>query len=354
MRVKLATDNLTKSQGSELPIKGSLNAPSSAQSEVLCRSGAAARIADIPVATLRVWERRYGAVGLARSASGQRLYSPHDIERLVLLKKLVSLGHAIGTIAALSLEALQSLALARKAVPQEPDAMQGRRPVVTVCVAGSALVHRLNSNGGRRVMMWSKVELVASFDNPELALEAAAENALENADVLLVHLSSLHEDVADQVLLLRHVASHVVVVYDFGAESIAQGLRDAGINVHRDPFSPVELIALITKSARANGQGALASPTVSSPPPRRFGDEALLGIATASSTIACECPQHLATILMKLSAFEIYSEGCLNRNADDAQLHAYLKDVAGSARALFESALERVAHAEGLVLPRLP
>ena len=354
MRVKLTTDNLIKSKVSDMPSNGSVNELNNAQAEVLCRSGAAARIADIPVATLRVWERRYSAVGLARSPSGQRLYTPHDIKRLVLLKKLVGLGHAIGTIAALSLEALQSLTSARKVYPQKIDSMRHQMPAITVCVAGIALAHRLNSNGGRRVMTWSNVELTACFDDSGQALEAAGKNALQPADVLLVHLSSLHEDVADQVLLLKHSASHVLVVYDFGAEYIAQRLRDVGINVHRDPFSLVELIALITKSVSANAQKMLASPSVSSPPPRRYGDDALLSVATASSTIACECPQHLATILMKLSAFEVYSEGCLNRNSADAQLHAYLKDITGSARALFELALERVAVAEGLALRRLP
>ena len=350
----MTKDNLKKGNRSGLFLEKSSSAPNNAQAEALCRSGAAARIADIPVATLRVWERRYGAVGLTRSASGQRLYGTHDIKRLVLLKKLVGLGHAIGTIAALSLEALQSLAAARKVYPQKPDSMRHKMPAITVCVAGSALAHRLNSDGGRRVMTWSNVELVACFDDAGQALETAAKNTLQPADMLLVHLSSLYEDLADQVLLLQPSVPHVLVVYDFGAEYIAQRLRDAGIDVHRDPFSLVELLALITKSVSANAQGAFVTPGVSSPPPRRYGDDALLDVASASSTIACECPQHLATILMKLSAFEVYSEDCLNRNSADAQLHAYLKDITGSARALFEFALERVATAEGLTLRRLP
>lgn len=55
---------------------------------------------------------------------------------------------------------------------------------------------------------------------------------------------------------------------------------------------------------------------------------------------------------MQLSRFEAYSRECANRDARDAELHGYLQQVAGTARALFESALERVAIHEGLVLPR--
>ena len=53
---------------------------------------------------------------------------------------------------------------------------------------------------------------------------------------------------------------------------------------------------------------------------------------------------------MQLSSFEAYSAGCANRHAADAQLHAYLQQVAGTSRALFEAALECVARHEGLPL----
>ena len=86
-------------------------------------------------------------------------------------------------------------------------------------------------------------------------------------------------------------------------------------------------------------------------PPRRWDDAALADIAGLSSTIACECPRHVAEILMQLSHFEAYSAECRNRSPADAELHAYLAGVAASARAKFEEALERVALHEGLLMP---
>ena len=77
----------------------------------------------------------------------------------------------------------------------------------------------------------------------------------------------------------------------------------------------------------------------------------MTAFAAMSSTIACECPSHLAKLLMQISHFETYSSDCNNRNATDAQLHAYLQKVSGVARMLFETALEHVAIAEGLPLP---
>ena len=73
------------------------------------RSGVAARLAGIPVETLRVWERRYGVVGPRLSPRGQRLYSSVEIRRLALIKQLVDMGHPIGAIAALPTDALNEM-----------------------------------------------------------------------------------------------------------------------------------------------------------------------------------------------------------------------------------------------------
>jgi len=73
------------------------------------RSGAAARLAGLPVTTLRVWERRYGVVSAPKTATGQRQYGAVDVQRLALLKLLSNHGHAIGTMADLPLADLRSL-----------------------------------------------------------------------------------------------------------------------------------------------------------------------------------------------------------------------------------------------------
>lgn len=88
------------------------------------------------------------------------------------------------------------------------------------------------------------------------------------------------------------------------------------------------------------------------PAPRRYDDATLADFAGLSSTIACECPQHVAALLMQLSHFEAYSAECAHRGPTDAELHRYLQRVAGACRAQFEAALERVAVHEGLMLPR--
>ena len=70
------------------------------------RIGAVSRLTGIPPDTLRVWERRYSLVTPLRSEGGGRLYSQEDVTRLGVIKRLVDSGHAIGTIAELTLEQL--------------------------------------------------------------------------------------------------------------------------------------------------------------------------------------------------------------------------------------------------------
>lgn len=60
--------------------------------------------------TIRVWERRYGAVSPERTETNRRLYTNADIERLKLLRRATLAGHSIGQIARLSIEDLRDWA----------------------------------------------------------------------------------------------------------------------------------------------------------------------------------------------------------------------------------------------------
>lgn len=56
-------------------------------------------LTNLSVDTIRAWEKRYGAVRPVRAAGGQRLFSPDDVARLVLLKAAIETGESISRIA---------------------------------------------------------------------------------------------------------------------------------------------------------------------------------------------------------------------------------------------------------------
>jgi MerR family transcriptional regulator, light-induced transcriptional regulator len=327
------------------------------------RSGTAARLAGLPVTTLRVWERRYGVVAAPKTDTGQRLYSSLDVQRLRLLKRLTDCGHAIGSVAGLGVEALEVLMAEESSrnlsVPALATSAPPRSDSLRIWVVGRGAAHKLES--------LATCELVAVHDALGAAEEAAslACEALGflPPDVLLVHLASLLVAEVDRItaLALQLGSPCMVVLYAFGRESLADTLRSAGAAVRRDLIGARELCTLVSSVAsqkrRASSidealtlsTGAAAQVAV---PARQFDDASLAFLMDISTNVACECPRHVAEIVMQLASFERYSQDCLSRSPADADLHAHLTDVAAAARSGFERALQRVIAAEGIVLPQ--
>ena len=84
-----------------------------------------ARRTGLTTATLRAWERRYGAVRPARSDTERRLYSDADIERLAQMRDLVKRGHSLSQLAQLSVGDLASLTRQERAHMTESSARAG-------------------------------------------------------------------------------------------------------------------------------------------------------------------------------------------------------------------------------------
>ena len=58
---------------------------------------------------IRAWEKRYGAVIPERSKNNRRLYNKQQVEKLVLLKKIVEHGYNIGSVADLPIKELKEI-----------------------------------------------------------------------------------------------------------------------------------------------------------------------------------------------------------------------------------------------------
>ena len=84
------------------------------------------RLTNLSVDTIRAWEKRYAAVIPSRGRAGQRLFSPDDVSRLVLLRQAVSSGESISRVAALSTPALRRLVQAEQLVGDADDAIISR------------------------------------------------------------------------------------------------------------------------------------------------------------------------------------------------------------------------------------
>lgn len=326
-----------------------MNEPSSPRHHF--RSGTAARLAGLPVTTLRVWERRYGVVAAQKSAGGQRVYSPRDVSRLKLLRELTQSGHPIGTIATLGLDALHAL-LSGEAPPA--DVAPSAPPEVDVVVVGREVAPAFEALRG--------CTLRAVYDDLEQAEAASIDVRGAKGALLLVRVVSLQPGAVDRVLALAASmhARATFVLYGFGTRASIRSLREAGATARREPLGEGELAQWVrgavrsAPAARSNTQntqntqwhvdaGALVAP-------RAFSDEQLARLATLPSPVACECLRHMAEIVSQLAGFERYSRECISTGPADAALHRQLSRTAGAARTLFELALQRVVDEERLVL----
>ena len=120
-----------------------IDEPTAAHFVPTYRSGTAARLAGIPVETLRVWERRYGVVGPGLSPRGHRLYATEDVSRLALIKQLVDLGTPIGSIATLPLASLRQMRdAADAALHVARVGPEGWPQAVRVALVGEALAEQ--------------------------------------------------------------------------------------------------------------------------------------------------------------------------------------------------------------------
>jgi len=305
------------------------------------RSGTAARLAGLPVTTLRVWERRYGVVAAAKTESGQRVYSPHDVARLRLLRQLTHAGHAIGTIATLELESLQALTTGMSALASP---MPGT--ALDAVVVGRSAAHALEAVPG----------CVLRAVHDDLDQAESAQPPEGRVGLLLVRLASLQPQAVERVLALGAAlrAGAVFVVYGFGTEASARALREVGATVRREPLSGRDLAQWVRGVREAPVLAPATAEAGWQVAPRRFSDEALARLAEMPSPVACECLRHIAEIVAQLAGFERYSQDCASTGPADAVLHRHLCRTAGAARTMFEQALQRVVVDEGLELRAEP
>lgn len=319
---------------------------------------AVARLTGISSHVLRVWERRYGVVTPNRSETKRRQYTQADIQRLSLLKTLVDNGHSIGSIAKLGTDQLEERVSHVLDARASQDGLEEFAPA-GVCRVG--LVGTMARGAVREAAdATPALTIVGEFREVDEISQSLKPGA---ADLLIIERDTIFpEDIVEiQELVSRQKARRAILVYHFAQEEVIQPLDIKKLTALRAPVDSSEIqlacIADIQLALRSGKQeevpeakaipGTFERPT-GDVPERAFSDEQLVRIASISSVVKCECPQHLANLLSGLFAFEKYSEQCEDRNEDDAKLHAFLHRTTAQCRSQMEMALSEVLTQEGI------
>jgi DNA-binding transcriptional MerR regulator len=303
--------------------------------------GVVVRRTNIHPETLRVWERRYELIVPDRSETGRRLYSEGDIRKLQLVKQLTELGHGVSSLAKLSSDEL----LERLTASHHQGAQRETRGGLKCRVAfvGDALRVRY----GRHLLYYKDIDIVGS-------MIPGSSTSYAQADVVIIDLSTINEE--SQALIEQYCtdsgASAAVVVFNFATRKAISELESAGIVCLKGALSAAEIYRACMSLMQPlfNVASLTDKQTDEESTPPRFDKDQLSHIATLSSAIACECPNHLAELIINLTAFEHYSLECANRNEDDARLHLQLNQSTAAARMILEESLARLIEIEGIVV----
>jgi DNA-binding transcriptional MerR regulator len=323
---------------------------------------AVARQTGLSTHNLRIWERRHKVVEPVRSASQRRLYSRDDVQKLSLLKNLVDRGQSISSLAKLEIsqlkQRLQDDEAANGATSGHADATTRTRRC-RVAVAGP-FVRTVFQEEGLASDQIRVVSEHADLDDLQSSVKPGS------VDVVLIEEATLFKNQIEAIqrMLSSIKARRAVVTYRFAPKSVIAPIDNnlSSITTIRAPADANELrlacLAGMTLSRADLGAESEALDQTESPDPlasedeaipeRTYSDSELNAISRMDNTIKCECPQHLASLVTSLLAFETYSSQCENQDAKDAELHAYLHAATAKARTAMEQALNTVLRAEDL------
>ncbi len=315
--------------------------------------GAVSSLSGVPAPTLRIWESRYDCFTPHKTEGKHRLYTDDDVLKATLLKRLTENGHSISSVAALTCTALNDLLQQQQSANQRKQLTAHPGGTVSMAVVGLTLASRIESKKFTLGFQHHAIQVTDIYSTLSQALVSTGQH---KPQILLIQCNSLHAGIQVDIHRLAelHGAMQVIVLYSFGQEPIIAAMKRCGMIVRRDPISDADLADLVNsvllidpaQSAAGLNPGTLI-------PQRKFNDLTLMRVSGISTNVLCECPRHVAEIIAQLANFEQYSHDCLNKSSEDAHIHAYLSSVSGSARALFESALEMVAKHEGIDLASL-
>jgi DNA-binding transcriptional MerR regulator len=291
--------------------------------------GALSGLSGVPAETIRTWERRYDLLSPQRDPSGRRVYRSDDVERLQLIAKLVDAGERVADLAALSHDALrQRQRLHGGAIEQTlPDVI---RAAVVHPAAAWPLSGGIDDTGCR-------VEVVARSVDPR-TLEST-----EPVDVLVLDLGALGPDPADVVseLTARLTPKITLVLYHYASRPLRRSLQRRSLRLvpAQLPVDQVRrqvLDALLAEGSRPSAPQAAGTRAA------RFTRVTLEQLSNRRADLQCECPNHLARLVLALREFDTYSRSCAAQSRADADLHRELANGTAAACAEMEALLARV------------
>lgn len=286
--------------------------------------GTIARLTGISAHALRAWERRYDISANQRDSSGRRIYTQSDLNRLMLIKRLLDQGHRIGSLATVPTEILRQML-----------GTEHEEGLLRIVVVGGSGCRHIEAHQAR----FHRFQCELLSDIGQLA-DRSNKDIQAHPWLLLVAVENLSAEectfIANAVRTLKPHYSQII--YAFGPPREIEKLQQMHVECTRT--SP----SLEVMESRI--QYFLENWTdkdhigVDQAPPRSFDDRQLEYLAEQIGTTDCGCPKHVTDLIRSLSSFEQYCSQCYVDDQEEASLHNEMNRFSGKARFFMEQAMQ--------------
>jgi hypothetical protein len=230
------------------------------------------------------------------------------------------------------------------AIRYDPGVSRPSRP--TVAILDDQLPVRLQADPGEL----DDVEVVWTGQSLPALTAALADLRPQVLVLQLEHLGPDPVAKAQDLSTLAH-AELTIVSYAFARREVLKHLQREALRPLRAPLTAsalrMQMTSMIVRSLMESGDGQ-AKAVVGELRPPRFSPAQLARLESIPTSIQCECPQQISTILSSLVYFEAYCKECENRTEEDATVHRMLYERTARARMLLEDGLERLIEHEDL------
>lgn len=171
-------------------------------------------------------------------------------------------------------------------------------------------------------------------------------------DAVVIDLTEFPAEANDEVkaIIAACKAELSIITYSFARRALLRELQGQHVRVLQTPLTMDTLQAhlaplAIRRILESTRREVFPMEPSSAAVPVTFSRDQLGKLLELTSTVQCECPNHLAVVVDKLQAFEAYSKDCENKNDADRHIHAMLHRASMTARVEMERALEKlIAH----------
>ncbi|OUD15044.1 hypothetical protein [Thioflexithrix psekupsensis] len=220
--------------------------------------------------------------------------------------------------------------------------------MVKLVILHDMLVKQINANH-----LPSQFDIVFADIDPQMLQQKAD---LIAPDIIVLDLKLLGDQPLAYLQMLTQITPHaiIIVIYAFCKWSLLQEIAKMGIRIIKEPINlrllQTNVLGLMNREMINMKTQQNNMPKM---PERRYSLRQLSQLQQIKSAIECECPNHLADLVIALSAFESYSQDCRHRNPQDADIHAMLYQHTAQARQLMEHALAQLCEYENIVLDEM-